>query len=203
MNDKEIQSEKNDKQKGATGTFYKIPEDSLHFYTYQVQPDAHPKKSNLNHLPNKWIGLSKNSIGFFIYHKGKNYYSTLTIENDTMTNGGYGEHISWPIRQLTKISDQEYHLELGTDTVNKPYATSQIEIVGQDTLFAIQTTKIFDKTQTGERLLREYTGLYIPAFQKHLLPHIDEPNKKSPASWIHFEEIDLEEFKKEKTCCNI
>jgi len=198
-NNENPQLEKTKEQKPFVDALYQVPKDSLRFYTYKVQADQPQKTINLDNLPNRWIEVSKNAIGFFIYHKGKGYYSDITIENDTLTFGGFSESISWPIRQQTKISNREYLLELGSETINGAFATCRIEILGRDTLFAIQTTSIFDKKKGDKRLLHKYHGLYIPEFQKHLLPHIKEPNQKNPDSWIPHEEIDINKFKQKTT----
>ena len=182
-------------------TFRKIPNDSLIHYSYQTEKTTTITNSDFKSLgdfPKNWIGLSKNHIGLFIYHRGKGLADILTIANDTLTNGGYGEAVSWPIREFKKMNNGKYFLGLGLDTISSTYARSTIEILENDTLFSIQSTEVFIMEDGKEKLLGQYSGLYIPNEMQHLFYHIDEPNRKDPNSWIPMEEIDLEKFKNKK-----
>ena len=180
-------------------TFRTIPDDSLLHYAYKTEK---PKESNLKidfqtleDFPNSWVGLSKNAIGYFIYHRGKGTADNLTILNDTLRNGGYGETVSCPIREFKQVSLTKCYFGLGSDTTSATYARCTIEILDSDTLYAIQSTRVYTSTDTAEKLLGEYSGLYVPTFQQHLFYHIEEPNRKDPSAWIPREEMDLEEFK--------
>ena len=155
---------------------------------------AHPKSD----FPNSWAGLSKNALGFFIYHRGLGLVDELVIENDTIRNGGYGESVSWPIREFKNVSDHKYYFGLGLDTTSGTYARCMIEILDLDTIYSLQSTQVYEMTQEGEKLLGQYSGLYIPIYKQHLFYHIDEPNRKDPNALIPTEEIDLEKFKKKK-----
>lgn len=186
----------------TTPTYYKVPNDSLLYYAYRsIIPKE--SKSNidyqtLNDFPNSWIGLSKNALGFFIYHRGKGFFDNFTISNDTLRNSGFGETVSWSIRDFKKISAYKYYFGLGSDTITSIYARCTMEIFDLDTVYSIQSIQIYESTETGEKLLGQYSGLYVPTHNQHMFYHIDEPNKETPDAWIPTEEINLEEFKNKK-----
>ena len=186
--------------------FRKIPDDSLQQYAYRTENSKEIKTEtdfqSIKDFPSSWAGLSKNTMGLFIYHRGQGLAHNLTITNDTIRNGGYGEAVSWPIREFRKVNTHKYYFGLGLDTTNSTYARCTIEIIDVDTLYSIQSTQVFELTESGEKLLGEYSGLYVPIYNQHLFYHIDEPNKKDPSAWIPAEKIDLKNFRNKKTGYN-
>jgi len=183
--------------------FRKIPNDSLIHYTYKPEnTDEINYETNfqtLEDFPNSWVGISKNALGYFIYHRGNGLADILTITNDSLKNGGYGESVDWSIREFKKLNNHKYYFGLGMDTTSLTYARCTIQILDLDTFYSIQSTRVYIVEEGEEKLLGEYTGLYVPHYKQHLFYHINEPNKKDPNAWIPTEEIDLEIFKKEKT----
>jgi len=182
----------------------KIPDDSLLFYTYKTEaPENIITKRGFNTLkefPSSWIGLSKNSIGLFVYHRGNGFNDHLTITEDTLRNGGSGETVSWAINKFKKDINNTYYFDLGLDTISSIFAKCNIQILDIDTLYAIQSTKIYKRDSEGlKELLAEYSGVYIPEFNGHMFNHINEPNKKDPSSWIPNESIDIKSLEKRKT----
>lgn len=66
-------------------------------------------------------------------------------------------------------------------------------------MFAIEESEVYAKNSDGELVVMlRNRNLCIPAFNKHLFNHIDEPNKSSPDSWIQTHEIDIAEFRNRK-----
>ena len=187
-------------------TFRKIPDDSLKHYAYRTKKSKEINTEtdfpSIKDFPSSWAGLSKNALGLFIYHRGQGLADNLTITNDTIRNGGYGETVSWPIRGFKKVNAHKYYFGLGLDTTSSTYARCTIEIIDIDTLYSIQSTQVFELTESGEKLLGEYSGLYVPIYNQHLFYHIDEPNKKDPSASTPIEEIDLEELRNKKTGYN-
>ena len=186
----------------TTLTYYQVPNDSLLYYAYSSTIPTE-SKSNIDYqtlkiFPNSWVRLSKNALGFFIYHRGKGFCDNLTISNDTLRNYGFGETVSWSIRDFKKISPYKYYFGLGSDTITSIYARCTMEIFDLDTVYSIQSTQIYELTETGEKLLGQYSGLYVPTYNQNMFYHIDEPNKETPDAWIPTEEINLEEFKNKK-----
>jgi hypothetical protein len=183
-------------------TLRKIPDDSLLYYSYKIENSEENNTKthfqSLDDFPNLWAGLSQNALGFFIYHRGKGMADMFSIGNQTISNSGYGETVSWPIREFKKLNDNIYYFGLGSDTTKSTYARCTFEILDLDTLYTIKSTQVYKMTEEGEKLLGQYEGLYIPIYKQYLFYHINEPNRKDPNAWIPTSEIDLKEFKKNK-----
>lgn len=178
-----------------------FPIDSLKKYAYKVRvPDSKAPNGFYKEtvdLPKKWIGLSKNELGFFIYHRGKNYYDYLEILDDTLFFGGYGENVNWPIRYFRTAGANSYYFGLGgdLDTTSSTYARARLNIIEFDTLYSILTTQVFKLSDSIESLIMEYEGLYVPKENEQLFRQIDEPNTKTPDAWVPQHEIDMVRLK--------
>lgn len=202
INEKKEDSLPDKTSKHFNSTLRKVPNDSLSHYAYKTKNSEmvnHQKVfSTLEDFPNLWASMSKSKLGFFIYHRGNGLASTLEIENDTIKNHGYMETVSWPIREYRKVGDLKYYFGLGSDTSSGVYARCMFEIIDPDTMYSIQSVEVYKMSKEGEKLLGQYSGLYVPSYKQHLFYHIDEPNTKNPSALIQTEEIDLERFKREK-----
>ncbi len=151
----------------STSIYKLIPNDSLESYVYRIEAPkglrAENDFKNNGKLPTSWVGLSKNALGFFVYHRGRGLNSSLIISETTLQNSGFGETISWNIQSLENQRNDQYSFELGERTLSSSYARCTLKIIDLDTLYAIQTTKVFQKDEEGkERLLGEYSGIFVP-----------------------------------------
>jgi len=183
---------------------YKIPDDSLEFYSYKIDPFIAPDYlyhfNDITSFPPKWIALSKNKLGYFVYHRGadyNHYYAIGDSIGDSMWSRGYGENVGWPLKQFEVVQNNMYKFHLG-DSTTGTFAIRTLEILDADTSYSIMETNVFTYDEGKRKHLGQYEVLVVPEFSLHLFPHIDEPNIKSPMSWIPLHKINIDSFRSVK-----
>ncbi len=190
--------------KRARSAIRAIPDDSLHFHAFRIKAGEAPaRRSNftsLDQFPTTWVGLRQNALGLFVYQRYRKFYDCLSIANDSLHNGGYGETVSWPIRDFRPGKGEEYYFALGSATSGQTYARCTITILDRDTMYAIQTSSVLTRDSLGnERVLGEFRGLFVPDFKAHLFYHIEEPHRRSPERRVPFKDVDIEQFRKSRS----